>query len=225
VVTKSVAAIEALDERNSVALKGMRRNGWLHCKPEPATRQLRLARDVMPGSWLSEHPEESHRIPSRWWDLRTPKIDDETGRPEAPSWEDCGDHAKSIEDTTDLAPEQGPNEDHGLKVLKGMEVEAIGVEMEAILEPGDDIIAETLKELRPQLPQALSAAEFEGIMDEKKRKQKFKMRRHRKLFRGETRRLRRIAEKHSEFSRAQLLSALVPQAGAVIKKSRKVETV
>ena len=223
VVSKSVAAIRSLDERQSVVLRGMRRNGWLHMKLEPATGRLRLAREVMDSQWLSDHPETSHRIPDSWWRLRT-LVMSEVGRLEPPNWGNCGDHAECFEDTMDLFPEQGPDEPHGLKVLAGKEVESLGVELEMVVEEGDPLLAEVLEAVRPKLPKAVSASELEGVNSETLKAAKQKYRAKRRKMRAEVRRLRRLADMHGEYSRAQLLSALVPEAkGGEQKKRKKAE--
>ncbi len=226
-----VTALEHVDELNrtdKLILSSMRRNGWLHYKPDLEDMRLVPTSEAMSEHWLSEFPEGSHRYPYAWLKLRAAPLDEKTGEPEKPEWQKCGPHVRDIEDMLDDAPEQGPDEEiplkcHPREVFKAPSVELdLGPEATgpmsifSVLHKVDETLRRRHEELLRTLPHREAARGGEKA-DSSTLSRKMSKRDAYRTTRNWRRRrhlsFRDEVKSHAlSYSRKQLLSSIVPRA-------------
>lgn len=206
--------------KNNLVLAGLRRNGMLSWRPVPEENKF-VRSDSQP--WAKDLPEGSHRYPSSWLRMRYDWLHEDG--PEEPLWDKCGKHAGSLEDMADTCY-------HG---LEGDKVR-LGCWKGSALEKGEDepcIVIDADEEnleakLCTEMHQRSREAKRNEILDKMlsggqkpggKEKANKTMRAKRRLARASMRKALKVwrveqREMLKQYSRQQLLEALVPAAGA-----------
>ena len=223
--------VEKLNAETDLLLAGLRRNGFLHWRPCPRENRLVRMSEAAP-EFCKKRPERSHRIPESWWADREPAGYNGESRPEVPNMSDLGKHTKKPEDMMDECPEQAPNETIELhctgRAMRHGETDDVELEFDE-----DEDVDLNLDIVRSQW-QKNEAARVEALLSKMRERdsvemrpggktrlsklKKRKMRLERKMMRkAETRSMvewrGEVLTQYGRYSRQQLMSALVPEAG------------
>ena len=164
--------VEHLNKENSMLLAGLRRNGFLHWKPDVKSKTLVRVNEVYP-EMSKKFPERSHRVPDSWWRNRDSEGYDGGCRPEVPSLTSLGRVFKSENEMHDDCPAQKPDELTKLhcwdEEKKFAEFGAPEIELD--LEAVDDDAMAPLQEASVRLAvSAVEAERFEAILRNEKLK-------------------------------------------------------
>ena len=222
--------VEKLNAETKNLLAGLRRNGFLRWKPDVNKKRLVRIDEVYP-KMKQNMPERSHRVPESWWRRRDDKGFDGGKRPEVPPLKELGRRLKKDDDMIDMFPAQEPDELTKLHAWDEHKMKNEGhPEIQLDLEPSCE---DELSALRPAAlslaVKARDAARVESILNRserpkhlkcemkgakmKKMKARCKRRLMRKLRKRNIKDWRAEAVSYlGRYSRAQLLSALVPEA-------------
>ena len=188
--------------------------------------------------WAKNLPEGSHRYPSRWLRTRYDWLHEDG--PEEPQWGKCGKHAAKLEDMVDVCYHGIEGEKVKFACWRGTSL-AEGVDEACIVIEADeeDLDAKMRQEMRlrsrearrneiidkmlsgsGQRPGGKEKAANKKAMRARRRQSRASMRKALKSWRNEQRELLK------QYSRKQLLEALVPAAGEQAVKhqcKKKVE--
>ena len=221
--------VEKLNAETGLLLSGLRRNGFLHWRPRPSERRLVRMSDVAP-ELCKKRPEKSHRIPESWWADREPAGYNGEGRPEVPSLSGLGKHLKKPEDMMDDCPEQEPNEKVELhctgRAMTHGETDDVELELDEDADLNVDMVraqwrvneAVRFETLLSKMRAQDSVAAKPGGKVRLSKLKKRKVRLVRKMMRQTEKRSMvewrgEIVAQYGRYSRKQLMSALVPEAG------------
>jgi hypothetical protein len=220
--------MESLNAENQKVLMGSRRNGMLSYRPSLSAGKLVRSEEQ---EWAKDMPESSHRIPKSWWHKRYEGMD-EDGVPKQPEWRSCGSKVETHEDMVDVTsfgPENGT-----VKLASWKDIEELknGIEEPCISIEIDEDGLEGLEAMHLQKSvkeQRLNVEVNKMLTQQVKKPAATIHKRHkramlRKLGRKTLRKWREGQRSLlGEYSRLQLLGALVPVAGAKKKKKTQAE--